>query len=170
MISSWRRASQVDVDPALARNQLCIALIALGFPPREHTRLPTKRTKKNTLVPVWPMTRPATSSTDMPCTCTPSVSARGVRAAPNEMQQRLCWPAAHVSSKHLPNRHAIHGEEDVAGRDAAARVRGRAFGKGLHDARRHVTMTCTPVPQILSAADLSAASSSRAVACAGFFG
>ena len=56
---------QVDVDPVLARNELFIAQIAL------HTRLPTENQKNITLVPAWPMTSPATSSTDMPCTCTP---------------------------------------------------------------------------------------------------
>lgn len=88
-----------------------------------------------------------------------------MRAAPNAVQRRLCWPAAHVSSKHLPDLHAIHGEEDVAGRDAAARVRRRAFDKGLHDARCHVTMPCTSAPQIVSAADPQR---SLIFACAGF--
>jgi hypothetical protein len=99
------------------------------------------------------MTSPATSSTDMPCTCTPIGQCACCARGPEWDATTSLLACSARFKQTFADRHAIHGEEDVAGRDAAARVQGRAFGKGLHDARRHVTMPCTPAPQILSAAD-----------------
>lgn len=63
--------------------------------------------------------------------------------------------------KYLQDRHVIHTEKDVAARDAAACVRGRAFDQVLHDARRQMATSCTPAPQIISAAYPHAAMSLR---------